>query len=166
MPQLGGENIVDFSLARTLPADREAESGSRCRRFVPPVATAECYSLAVEQPHVALPALLELLQVAESRAGQPHDAACDARRCLRLAHRPPSARGRQWPVVDIGRIWQITLSRMRIFYREPGAVFWVYGFPIIMMLALGTAFRDNPKEQITVDVVQGVRRRESRSRDG
>jgi len=54
-----------------------------------------------------------------------------------------------WP------IWQITLSRLKEFTRAPGAVFWVYGFPIIMMLALGTAFRDNPKEHITVDVVEG-----------
>src|SRR6266436_10249078 len=52
-----------------------------------------------------------------------------------------------WP------IWQITLSRLKEFVRAPGAVFWVYGVPVIMMLALGTAFRDNPKENITVDVV-------------
>jgi hypothetical protein len=53
-----------------------------------------------------------------------------------------------WP------LWQLTISRMRIFYREPAAVFWVYGFPLVMALSLGTAFRDNPKELITVDVVQ------------
>src|SRR5437762_1374882 len=50
-------------------------------------------------------------------------------------------------------IWQITLSRLKEFTRAPGAVFWVYGFPIIMMMSLGTAFRDNPKEHIAVDVV-------------
>jgi ABC-2 type transport system permease protein len=53
-----------------------------------------------------------------------------------------------WP------IWQITISRLKEFLRSPGAVFWVYGFPIIMMLALGSAFRDSPKEQIEVDVVE------------
>src|SRR5262245_34079871 len=54
-----------------------------------------------------------------------------------------------WP------IWELTLSRMRVFYREPAAVFWVYGFPLVMALSLGTAFRENPKEQIAVDIVGG-----------
>ena len=49
-----------------------------------------------------------------------------------------------WP------LWQLTISRMRVFYREPAAVFWVYGFPLVMALSLGTAFRENPKEQITL----------------
>src|SRR3954468_23405738 len=64
-----------------------------------------------------------------------------------ICARETMASRRYWP------IWQITLSRLKEFVRAPGAVFWVYGFPIIMMLALGTAFRDNPKEQITVDLV-------------
>jgi ABC-2 type transport system permease protein len=52
-----------------------------------------------------------------------------------------------WP------IWQITLSRLKEFVRQPAAIFWVYGFPIVMMIALGTAFRDNPQEHIAVDLV-------------
>src|SRR5262245_51387024 len=59
----------------------------------------------------------------------------------------PSQSHRYWP------IWELTLSRMRVFYREPAAVFWVYGFPLVMAMSLGTAFRENPKEQISVDVV-------------
>jgi ABC-type multidrug transport system permease subunit len=43
---------------------------------------------------------------------------------------------------------------MRVFYREPAAVFWVYGFPLVMAMSLGTAFRDNPKEKIAVDVIE------------
>ena len=54
-----------------------------------------------------------------------------------------------WPV------WQLTLARLRLFLREPAAIFWVYGFPIVMMMALGIAFRDNPQELIAVDVVEG-----------
>jgi ABC-2 type transport system permease protein len=56
---------------------------------------------------------------------------------------------REWPV------WQLTLARVRLFLREPAAIFWVYGFPILMMMSLGIAFRDNPQEQIAVDVVEG-----------
>jgi ABC-2 type transport system ATP-binding protein len=59
--QLGGENIVSFSLDdRSAPVD-EAELGRlpsvRSARLV-----AGTYSLAVDQPHVALPALLTHLQ--------------------------------------------------------------------------------------------------------
>jgi ABC-type multidrug transport system permease subunit len=48
---------------------------------------------------------------------------------------------------------QLVLSRLRLFLREPAAIFWVYGFPILMLLALGIAFRENPAEQISVDIV-------------
>lgn len=49
-------------------------------------------------------------------------------------------------------LWQLTLARLREFYREPAAVFWVYGFPLALALALGTAFRNQPVEHIRVDV--------------
>ncbi len=59
--QLGGENIVDFQLVPGSPPLEEANLGR-----LPSVRSArrdaECYSLAVEQPHVALPAVLSLLQ--------------------------------------------------------------------------------------------------------
>ena len=44
------------------------------------------------------------------------------------------------------------MARLREFYREPEAVFWVYGFPILLMVGLGIAFRNQPVEKITVDV--------------
>src|SRR5262245_23110535 len=47
---------------------------------------------------------------------------------------------------------QLTLSRLREFYREPAAVFWVYGFPLIMAVVLGIAFRERPVQKIVVDV--------------
>src|SRR4029079_3670424 len=50
---------------------------------------------------------------------------------------------------------QLVLARLREFYREPEAVFWVYGFPILLTLALGIAFRNKPVEHISVDVVEG-----------
>lgn len=48
---------------------------------------------------------------------------------------------------------QLILSRIREFYREPAAIFWVYGFPLVLALILGTAFRNRPVESIKVDVV-------------
>src|SRR5580765_113356 len=47
---------------------------------------------------------------------------------------------------------QLVLARLRAFYREPGAVFWVYGLPLLMVVALGIAFRSSPVEKVTVDV--------------
>ena len=41
------------------------------------------------------------------------------------------------------------------FIREPEALFWVYGFPIVMTVALGIAFRNQPVEQqYAVDVIE------------
>jgi ABC-type multidrug transport system permease subunit len=49
-------------------------------------------------------------------------------------------------------LWQLTLARFREFYREPAAIFWVYGFPLILACVLGWAFRDRPVEKIPVDI--------------
>jgi ABC-type multidrug transport system permease subunit len=56
---------------------------------------------------------------------------------------------RYWP------LGQLVINRLREFYREPEAVFWVYGFPLLMTVALGVAFRNKPAEQARVDVVSG-----------
>jgi ABC-2 type transport system permease protein len=50
-------------------------------------------------------------------------------------------------------LWQLTLARFREFYREPAALFWVYGFPLILAFALGMAFRERPVPPATVDLV-------------
>jgi ABC-type multidrug transport system permease subunit len=52
-------------------------------------------------------------------------------------------------------LMQLVLARLREFYREPEAVFWVYGFPVLMIVALGIAFRNKPIERITIDVESG-----------
>ena len=54
-----------------------------------------------------------------------------------------------WPLA------QLVLARLREFYREPEAVFWVYGFPILLVIGLGIAFRNQPVEKVTVDVESG-----------
>lgn len=50
-------------------------------------------------------------------------------------------------------LWQLVTSRLLLFLREPAAIFWVYGFPLLMLVALGVAFRDKPQELIAVDIV-------------
>jgi ABC-2 type transport system permease protein len=48
---------------------------------------------------------------------------------------------------------ELTLARLREFFREPGALFWVFGFPLLMALVLGLAFRDRPPEKLPVGIV-------------
>jgi ABC-2 type transport system permease protein len=50
-------------------------------------------------------------------------------------------------------LWQLTIARVREFYREPAAVFWVYGFPLLMAVALGVAFRERPVEKLIIEVM-------------
>lgn len=51
---------------------------------------------------------------------------------------------------------ELTRIRLLAFFREPGAVFWVFVFPILMGLALGFAFREKPPEKIPVGVEAGA----------
>jgi ABC-2 type transport system permease protein len=47
---------------------------------------------------------------------------------------------------------ELTLVRFRLFFREPSAVFWTFGFPVILSVTLGIAFRNRPPEALRVDV--------------
>ena len=60
------------------------------------------------------------------------------------APEPTSAprRPRQW--------LELWLAREREFLREPGVIFWVFGFPILLAVALGLAFRGKGPEPAPV----------------
>lgn len=47
---------------------------------------------------------------------------------------------------------ELTLARVREFMREPEVVFWVFAFPILLVCALGIAFRNTGPEKIPVAV--------------
>ncbi len=49
---------------------------------------------------------------------------------------------------------ELSLARLREFLREPEAVFWTYGFPLLLAIGLGIAFRNRPVEIIYVDIAQ------------
>jgi ABC-type polysaccharide/polyol phosphate export permease len=51
---------------------------------------------------------------------------------------------------------QLTLMRLRELRREPGTLFWVFGFPILMSIALGLAFRTTGPEAVKVGALPGV----------
>ena len=48
---------------------------------------------------------------------------------------------------------ELTKTRLREFVRETGAVFWVFGFPLLMAVGLGIAFRHQPPKLPVVGVV-------------
>jgi ABC-type multidrug transport system permease subunit len=54
-----------------------------------------------------------------------------------------------------GPLYQLTLSRVREAVREPGVLFWVFGFPILLSVGLGLAFRGRGPEPVTVGLVDG-----------
>jgi len=47
---------------------------------------------------------------------------------------------------------ELSLARLREFLTEPEAVFWTYGFPLLLAVGLGLAFRNRPVEKLYVDV--------------
>jgi ABC-type multidrug transport system permease subunit len=52
-------------------------------------------------------------------------------------------------------IVELTSVRTKEFLRETEAIFWVFGFPLILALALGFAFRAKAPDRIPVGVVEG-----------
>ncbi len=44
--------------------------------------------------------------------------------------------------------------RVREFVREPAILFWVFGFPILLAIGLGVAFREKPIEFVSVGVIR------------
>jgi ABC-2 type transport system permease protein len=51
-------------------------------------------------------------------------------------------------------LWELTLARIHSFLREPEALFWVFGFPILMAVGLGIAFREGDQAQPAVVAVE------------
>jgi ABC-2 type transport system permease protein len=50
---------------------------------------------------------------------------------------------------------ELTLLRIRTFLREPEALFWTFGFPIIMAVGLGLAFGNPRPEPVRVMIEEG-----------
>lgn len=48
---------------------------------------------------------------------------------------------------------ELYFTRLREFYRQPARIFWVYGFPMILAVCLGLAFKSKPADVVLVDLV-------------
>lgn len=54
-----------------------------------------------------------------------------------------------------GPLFELTVVRIKEFFRETEAMFWVFGFPLLLTVALGFAFREKPPDRIPVGVIEG-----------
>ena len=52
-------------------------------------------------------------------------------------------------------IRELVLTRWRTFYREPGTMFWTFGLPVVLSIALGMAFRNQEPEPLPAAVQEG-----------
>ena len=48
--------------------------------------------------------------------------------------------------LDRNSLYQLTMTRFRLFLREPEAIFWIFVFPILLTVGLGIAFRNRPPD--------------------
>jgi len=52
-------------------------------------------------------------------------------------------------------IVELAIVRTKEFLRETEALFWVFGFPLLLALALGFAFRDKAPDKVPVGIIEG-----------
>jgi ABC-2 type transport system permease protein len=55
---------------------------------------------------------------------------------------------------------QLTLARLREYVREPGTLFWVFGFPVLLALALGLAFQSGVQPRAPIVILPGPQQAE------
>jgi ABC-2 type transport system permease protein len=53
---------------------------------------------------------------------------------------------------------QLVGARFKEYMREPEALFWSFGFPILLAIGLGIAFRSKPADVVHIAVVSGASR--------
>ncbi len=52
--------------------------------------------------------------------------------------------------------WQLLSCHIKGYWREPEAIFWTYGFPLLMVIGLGLAFSSSGPPQVVFDVTAGA----------
>jgi len=70
---------------------------------------------------------------------------------------PSATAARRRAIVELARM------RLRIFFREPGTMFWTFGFPVVLSIVLGVAFRNRDPEPVVVAVEMGAQAEHARA---
>ena len=50
-------------------------------------------------------------------------------------------------------LFRLVISQFKLFFREPGVVFWSFGFPVLMAWILGIAFANKGEIERNIAVV-------------
>jgi ABC-2 type transport system permease protein len=58
--------------------------------------------------------------------------------------------------IEDSSLVQLTLMRLREFFREPESLFWTFLFPVLLALALGIAFREGQPQPARAAVVEAA----------
>ena len=78
---------------------------------------------------------------------------------MAVSEQPAGLAGEQEPPVSLRRngrwagFTHLLAARLLEMKREPEVIFWVFGFPILLALGLGIAFRNKPADVTTVAIV-------------
>ena len=151
---LGAEHVVEFALSADgtqldettlrsidgVRAARRAPAATSSGRRAPPHRARRCS---------------RFLAAAQARAGAAHDALGHARGRVRVAHRPSAPGGLRRMAERDNPLVQLITVRFKEYTREPEALFWSFGFPILLAIGLGIAFRAKPPDVVHVAVADG-----------
>src|SRR4051812_3453572 len=64
--------------------------------------------------------------------------------------------GGSFAMSDVSSLGQLISVRFKEYTREPEALFWSFGFPILLAIGLGIAFRTKPADTVHVAVVRSA----------
>jgi ABC-2 type transport system permease protein len=53
-------------------------------------------------------------------------------------------------------LWELTLARLLEFWRSPATIFWVFGFPVVLAVVLGIAFREKGEQSYRAAVPEAT----------
>lgn len=58
-------------------------------------------------------------------------------------------------MTNLRALRQLTLNRVRVMWREPEVLFWVFGFPILLVVGIGIAFNNPLSDEVHLAVEAG-----------
>ena len=56
---------------------------------------------------------------------------------------------------SVNPLFQLIVCNIKVYMREPEAIFWTYGFPLLMVIGLGVAFDTSAQQPVKFDAVEG-----------
>src|SRR5947208_11718745 len=93
----------------------------------------------------------ETINVVEAEAEQPQPK-LSAKAAETVAGKTGAPNDRAAESVKFHPLLELTLARVREFLREPEVIFWVFVFPLLLVFALGIAFRNTGPQKVHVAV--------------